>query len=968
MIPEGEVRMLTFLADLLARTSGKNLIPQLTHTAFDELMVLDLAADVYESRFHSSGKFFSPALDGSYRHLVDYVSGHMVHPDDRELHSAFLDPSTMAERLRAAEPRGVLTCSIRYMALDGNWRQMEHVLVGGPEHGLDESRVYFYLYDAQEIRDREQGQHVGVSSSTERLRMLMPGLLTENTFFVLAQKKLAGLQGRWCMIAVDVKHFKLFRELNGPEKGEELLIRFSRHLHSLAEKTGGLACYRGQDDFGLMVPFDQPAIDRLFTTLRQEIDSLSGTSGFFPIFGICLLYDGQGSALDQFNHAALTAEEIKDDLQVHMRIYDPDAHERHVEEFRLLADFREALAKGEICFHIQPQVNVDTGRIVGAESLARWQLSDGSFISPVVFIPVLEKYGIVTDLDSFLWESVCAWLRGLVGRGIRPVPVSVNVSRITIFAMDVPARLSELVSRYGLEPSFIEVEITESAYVEDGDKISRTVAELRSRGFRVLMDDFGSGYSSLNMLRNISVDIIKLDAQFLRFSFGEEQKGINILESIINMTRSLSTPIIVEGVETPALVRYLKDVGCKYMQGFHYYRPMPPEQFEAMISLPGNVDRRGIVLQRNEQIHLREFLDDSLYSDAMINNILGPVAFYGRRGEDLDIIRYNAQFLHLIGLDAAEIDERRHHIQNYFYPDDVPGFHKMLDSAVQDRINGGDGVFRIYKPNGSVIWLQVHVYYLRTDGGTEIFYGSPRDITEMQYLNVDLPGGYYRCAVTDRFEFLYVSEGFLDMLGYTREDLKTLYNDEFARMIHPDDLKLVVDDSNNTLPSDHVDYLPFRVRHRDGHYLYVMEQSHLTDRFGGLSWQSIMVDVSEVMSLRNRMYLLEKYSTDCIVFIRRFSPPDLEIGVYGLQKQLGLSEDAFREELFSRRISILDRNGSELFGQMAAHYDDPSCLNGTYTLILPDGRTRKVHMRFSRILDKELGVECIVSFSLASGA
>jgi len=959
--------MLPFLADLVARTSGEKLIGQLTHTAFDELMVLDLAADTYESRYHSDSKFFAPALDGSFHSLVDYVSGHMVHPDDREAHRVFLNPADMAERLRAAQPAGILTCVLRYLALDGAWRQMQHLLVGGPQHGLDDTHVYFYLYDVQEMRDREEGQHPGAASVTERLRGLMPDLLTESTFFALAQERISRLEGQWCMIAVDVKHFKLFRELNGPDKGEELLIRFARHLLDLAAEKDGLACYRGQDDFGLMIPFDQAEIDRLFSVLRQEIDSLSGTSGFFPIFGICLLYDAQSSAVDLFNRAALTAEEIKDDLQFHIRVYDPDAHQRHVEEFRLLSDFREAMAGGEICFHVQPLVNVDTGRIVGGESLARWRKADGSFVSPVVFVPVLEKYGIVTDLDTFLWESVCAWLRRLVVKGVSPVPISVNVSRISLFAVDVPARLSDLVAKYDLDPSMIEVEITESAYVEDEDRIRNTVTELRRRGFRVLMDDFGSGYSSLNMLRTVSVDIIKLDAQFLRFSLGEEQKGVNILESIISMTRSLSTPMIVEGVETPALVRYLKDMGCKYMQGFHYYRPMPPDQFEAMIAIPGNADHRGIVLQRNQQLRIREFLDNNIYSDAMLNNILGPVAFYGRRGEDLDILRFNSHFVRLVGLDAAELEERRYHFQHLFHPDDLPAFHKMLDDAVRDRINGAEGLYRIYTPTGAIFWLQVRVYFLRRDGNRELFYASVRDMTEMQYLNFDLPGGYYRCAVSDDFEFLYVSDGFLEMLGYTREELKQLYNDEFARMIHPDDLAFVVEDSNNTAPNDHVDYLPFRVRHRDGHYLYVMEQSHLTDRFGTLCWQSILVDISEVMVLRNRMRLLEKYSTDCIIFVRRFLPPDLEIGVYGLQKELGVDEAEFRDQLFSRQMHILDRNGEELYDQLLANCDEPSCLNGTYTLVLTNGITRKAHMRFSRILDKETEMECIISFSLSSG-
>lgn len=170
-------------------------------------------------------------------------------------------------------------------------------------------------------------------------------------------------------------------------------------------------------------------------------------------------------------------------------------------------------------------MNVASGAIVGAESLARWRRGDGSFVPPTVFVPVLEKYGIIGNLDSFIWESVCQWIRHLLDEGVRPVPVSVNVSRIDLFVMDVPAVLRGLIEKYHLPKKILEVEITESAYVDDSDRVKAAVADLRKSGFSVLMDDFGSGYSSLNMLRSMNMDIIKLDAQFLRFATGTSSRA-----------------------------------------------------------------------------------------------------------------------------------------------------------------------------------------------------------------------------------------------------------------------------------------------------------------------------------------------------------------------------------------------------------------------------------------------------------
>ena len=726
--------MLSFLSDLISRTPPEKLTQRLKHTAYDELMVIDLKNDRFESWYHSDGKFFSPVIDDHFTSLFEYVTSHMVHPEDREAYTALISPADMEERLSRAYPRGILTGVIRHIALDGTWREMETMLVGGAEYALPEHTVNLYLFDVQEMRKREEGMQTDVAVSTKRLRDMMPDLLSEAAFFALAQEKLQDTETQWCMIAVDIKHFKLFKDLNGRVKGEQLLIRFAERIHEVAKEMNGLSCYRGQDDYSLMIPFDQTVIDRLLSTLRQEIDSLSAARGFFPIFGIAMILDPDESAMDQFNHAALTAEEIKDDLQCHVRIYDPDVHERHVEEFKLLSDFQAALPGGEITFHIQPQVNVETGRIVGGEALTRWKRADGSYLSPTVFVPVLEKYGVITDLDTYLWEQVFVWLRHLIDVGIRPVPISLNVSRMCIFSVDVPEILSGLAEKYSIDPFLVKVEITETAYVEDEGQIKATVAELRRRGFLVMMDDFGSGYSSLGMLRSVNVDVIKLDAQFLRFSIGEEQKGIHILESIISMINSLSIPMIVEGVDSPALVHYLKDVGCRYMQGFHYYRPMPADQFEALISLPGNTDPHGIALARHDQLHIREFLDNNIYSDAMLNNILGPVAFYARKDDHVDIVRFNSQFLRLITIEADEMEERRFGIEEFFYPDDRQKFFDMLTAAKEDQINGAEGLFRVYLPSGDIFWMYLRVYHLREETGRQLFYGSARDMTEIMIL------------------------------------------------------------------------------------------------------------------------------------------------------------------------------------------------------------------------------------------
>ena len=191
-------------------------------------------------------------------------------------------------------------------------------------------------------------------------------------------------------------------------------------------------------------------------------------------------------------------------------------------------------------------------------------------VSPGVFVPVLEKNGFIASLDRYVWKNVCQWLRSWLDKGHQPVPISINVSRIDIFSMDVPAYLTELLQTYDLPAKLLKVEITESAYAESNDKIIRTVKQLRDAELLVMMDDFGSGYSSLNMLKSIAVDVLKLDMRFLDIDEEEESKGVGILESVVNMARQMRMPIIVEGVETQKQESYLLKLGCRYSQGFYY--------------------------------------------------------------------------------------------------------------------------------------------------------------------------------------------------------------------------------------------------------------------------------------------------------------------------------------------------------------------------------------------------------------
>ena len=294
----------------------------------------------------------------------------------------------------------------------------------------------------------------------------------------------------------------------------------------------------------------------------------------------------------------------------------------------ILSDFFKAIKENEFVFYLQPQCRSSNGKIVGAEALARWKKRDGTLVPPDSFIPVLEKHGLITDLDMYIWEEVCKWIGKCIENGLTPVPISVNVSAIDILHSDITSIFDGLTRKYDISRDLIKIEITESAYMSNTEYINSVVQGLRQKGFLVMMDDFGSGYSSLNMLKSLSLDIVKLDAQFLRTENSDKTKSMHILESVASMTKTLELPIVVEGVESREQKDYLQNIGCSYMQGYYFYKPMPVADFEKLLSATDQIDSSGIRLKTNKQFRLQELLGEAIYSDNMLNNILGPCAFY----------------------------------------------------------------------------------------------------------------------------------------------------------------------------------------------------------------------------------------------------------------------------------------------------------------------------------------------------
>lgn len=248
-----------------------------------------------------------------------------------------------------------------------------------------------------------------------------------------------------------------------------------------------------------------------------------------------------------------------------------------------LDDINQAFDNNEFCFYLQPKCNAETGAIVGAEALVRWNHPEYGLVSPGEFIPLLERESMVTRFDLFIWRSVCEMLSRWDGEGRNLVPVSVNVSMTDIEAIDVARVLGDLLDRFSIDARLLQVEITESAIAHNMDVVEETIRDLHARGIAVLMDDFGSAYSSLNMLKDINVDAIKLDMKFVDLNADNAAKGLKIIESVIDMAYQLRLSIIAEGAQTVEQVSKLRELGCMYIQGYYFYRPLTVGKMEDLL-------------------------------------------------------------------------------------------------------------------------------------------------------------------------------------------------------------------------------------------------------------------------------------------------------------------------------------------------------------------------------------------------
>ncbi|MBP5209791.1 MAG: EAL domain-containing protein [Clostridia bacterium] len=442
-------------------------------------------------------------------------------------------------------------------------------------------------YDEPEVilarveRIIELSESTTIISHTERDRLT--GLFHREYFFqYVEQYDLRHAQLDVDAVQVDVYNFRLYNALYGHDAGTELLRRLGGILRDFLRETEGFACRQEADVFLLYVTHRED-YDRLLGRWESRLAEDRRFSSVRLRAGVCPHADKHMHVQQRFD-CAKAARETLGRLGASVAVYDSALHERELFARRLLDDMDESLADHRFKVYYQPKYNVTGSEPVlsSAEALVRWDHPDLGMVSPGVFVPLFEENGLISSLDRFVWREAARQIRLWRDRYGVTLPVSVNVSRMDMYDDTLTETFLDIVRESGLSPRDLLIEITESAYTDDAGRLIAVAEELRRQGFLIEMDDFGAGYSSLNMLAQLPIDVLKLDMSFVRH-LRSNPKNLYILRAMIDIKEHLGVPMVAEGVEDEEQLKLLKEMGCDVIQGYLFSPPVPPEKFEKRI-------------------------------------------------------------------------------------------------------------------------------------------------------------------------------------------------------------------------------------------------------------------------------------------------------------------------------------------------------------------------------------------------
>lgn len=451
---------------------------------------------------------------------------------------------------------------------------------------------------------------------------------------------------KYTVSCINIDNFKAINAQYGAEVGDRVLIYVAECISKCMAEIGGIFGHIAGDDFAALFPTEYASSDLLAYSYDEAsspdciYQNIRLRVGRFPADNISYSID------DMYDNAKLASNSIRENYETNIQYYRDDMRTELMKKQYIINEMHKALDCEEFEIWLQPQYNHATGAIIGAEVLIRWN-KNGMNISPKDFIPIFERNGFIYEMDKYVWEKACILIRKWIDKGIEVLPLSINVSRRDLLHEDFIDCFTGIVKKYSVPAEMLRVEITESAFSESSANIISKVSKLMELGFLVEIDDFGSGYSSLNTLKDVPASILKLDMRFFESTENTQRAG-NIIESVVRMAKWLGMAVIAEGVEKKELADYLKSIGCYYIQGFYYSKPIPISEYERLLER-NKKEPELSRLKTIETLNNNEFWNPGSMDTLIFNSYVGGACIFEYYKGKTHILRLNDQYIQQFG-------------------------------------------------------------------------------------------------------------------------------------------------------------------------------------------------------------------------------------------------------------------------------------------------------------------------------
>lgn len=598
-------------------------------------------------------------------------------------------------------------------------------------------------YDPQIVRFRVEN---AVRSSEQQLSRelryradydMLTGIYNKTHFFEATRVLLKRHpEETYAFLRLDIEKFQLVNSFFGSSSGDGLLQYIAKEIRKFAGDTEQIAYGRIEADiFGICMPYrGEETMLEFVRYMRMRLGQYQLAFDVVPAIGIYVIRERDLSVDAMYDRANLAAKQCKGNYIENYAFYVDEMREDIVREQQIVNHMRHALDEEEFVLYLQPKYSLQDNRICGAEVLVRWAKPEGGMISPGEFIPVFERNGFITKLDYYVWEKTCKLLAEWIAEGKKPSPVSVNISRVSLYNPRLVEAICGLTDRYHIPRELLELELTESAYTTNPKAIKETMERLQKEGFSILMDDFGSGYSSLNVLKDIAVDVLKIDMKFLSDT-DQEGRSQNILASVVRMAKWLNLPVIAEGVERREQVDFLHSVGCEYVQGFYFARPMPVSDYEKLVS-----EKKDELQEKYQKDEIgRDMLwNATSQMGSVFSGMMEPAVIYEYEKEQnrIDTLRVNNAYYDMFGY--GDINSAGGLVMEKQLSDES---RKILLGTFEDIAKSKETAaceFLRTSKSGHSIWVHLKLKYITSVGEKHIIVGTLTDITEQRMMDQEL--------------------------------------------------------------------------------------------------------------------------------------------------------------------------------------------------------------------------------------